>query len=116
MPTSTRLEFGDVAARIAGVPYMSPLLGRRVYDQVRASKIEHALELGTAHGVSAAYIAAALDANGEGNLTTVDHAAAAFDPSPEEVLSRSGLADRVTIVRKHSSYNWFLERAGRGAE
>jgi predicted O-methyltransferase YrrM len=67
------------------------------------------LELGTAHGVSAAYIAAALAANGDGHLTTVDHAGAAYDPAPAEVLSRAGLAERVTVVRDHSSYNWFLK-------
>lgn len=103
------VKFEDVAARIAGIPYMSPDLGRRVYDHVRASKAEQALELGTAHGVSAAYIAAALEANGHGHLTTVDHGAAAFDPPPEEVLSRAGLGHRVTFVRAHSSYNWFLK-------
>jgi predicted O-methyltransferase YrrM len=103
------MEFGEVAERIAGVPYMSPELGRRVYDHVRTSNVEQALELGTAHGVSAAYIAAALDADGGGHLTTVDHGAASFDPPPEEVLARAGLSDRVTIVRQHSSYNWFLK-------
>ena len=34
---------------------------------------EQALELGSAHGVGAAYMAAAMAANGTGHLTTVDH-------------------------------------------
>src|SRR5205807_1995340 len=55
------------------------------------------------------YIAAALEANQFGHLTTVDHAGAAYDPLPEEILSRAGLAHRVTILREHSSYNWFLK-------
>jgi predicted O-methyltransferase YrrM len=88
---------------------MAPELGRRVYDHLRASEAQEALELGTAHGVSTAYIAAALEANGNGHVVTVDHAGAAYDPSPEEVLGRAGLAHRVTIVREHSSYNWFLK-------
>jgi predicted O-methyltransferase YrrM len=103
------MKFEDVAARVAGIPHMSPALGRRVYDHVRATNVSQALELGTAHGVSAAYIAAALEANGDGHLTTVDHGAAAFSPSPEEVLALAGLAHRVAIVREHSSYNWFLK-------
>ena len=103
------MEFDDVAARIEGIPYMSPELGRRVYEHVRSSDVEQALEIGTAHGVSAAYIAAALEAKGEGHLTTVDHGAATFDPPPEQVLERAGLSHRVTIVRRHSSYNWFLK-------
>ncbi len=89
---------------------MEPALGRRVYDHLRQQRIDQALEVGTAHGVSAAYIAAALEANGHGHLTTVDHGAAAFDPSPEQTLERVGLAHRVTIVRKYSSYDWWLKR------
>jgi predicted O-methyltransferase YrrM len=50
-----------------------------------------------------------MEANGAGELTTVDYSGAAFDPSPEEVLERAGLAHRVTIVRAYSSYNWFLK-------
>jgi len=103
------VEFEDVADAVAGVPYMTATLGRRVYDHVRRTRPAEALELGTAHGVGAAYIAAALQATGTGHLTTVDHGGAAFDPSPETVLERAGLADRVTIVRAHSSYDWYLK-------
>ena len=103
------VEFEAIARRVEGIPFMSPELGRRVYDHIRTSQPQEALELGTAHGVSAAYIAAALEANGNGHLVTVDHAGATYDPSPDEVLARAGLAHRVTIVREHSSYNWFLK-------
>jgi predicted O-methyltransferase YrrM len=105
------MEFDEVARRIAGIPFMSPELGRRVYDHVRREQPRDVLELGTAHGVSAAYIAAALEANGDpaARLTTVDHAGAAFtDPTPAETLERAGVSDRVTIVHEHSSYNWWL--------
>src|SRR5437588_278482 len=102
------MRFEEVAERVQGIPFMTPVLGRRVYEHIRSSPPQEALELGTAHGVSASYIAAALEANGEGHLTTVDHAGAAYDPSPEEVLERAGLAHRVRIVREHSSYNWWL--------
>lgn len=104
------MRFDQVASAVAGIPFMTPELGRRVYDHVIRTRPGRALELGTAHGVSAAYIAAALEANGDGELTTVDHAGAAYDPSPEEVLARAGLSHRVRIVREHSSYNWFLKQ------
>jgi predicted O-methyltransferase YrrM len=104
------MEFEQVAERIAGIPFMSPALGRRVYEHIRQTRPAQVLELGTAHGVSAAYIAAALEANGTGTVTTVDHGGAAYDPSPEQVLERAGLACRVRIVREHSSYNWFLKQ------
>jgi len=81
--------------------------GRSVYDHLRAAGARDVLELGTAHGVSAAYMAAAVAPHG-GRVVTVDHAGAAFDPSPETTLERAGLSDRVTIVREHSSYTWWL--------
>jgi predicted O-methyltransferase YrrM len=103
------MDFEQVAAAVAGIPYMSPELGRRVYDHIREQRVSDVLELGTAHGVSAAYMAAALEENGGGHVTTVDYSGAAFDPSPEDVLARAGLRERVTVVREYSTYNWFLK-------
>ena len=37
------MRFEDVAARIEGIPFMSPELGRRVYDHIRASRPEAVL-------------------------------------------------------------------------
>jgi predicted O-methyltransferase YrrM len=103
------VKFDVVAAAVEGVPFMSPALGRRVYDHIRRTRPGRALELGTAHGVSAAYIAAAMEAEGIGHLTTVDHGGAAYDPAPADLLAGVGLAHRVTIMHAHSSYNWFLK-------
>ena len=88
---------------------MSPEQGRVVYDHVRATRPAEVLELGTAHGVGAAYMAAALRDNGAGRLTTVDFAGSSYDPSPEQVLERAGVADRVEVVREFSSYTWWLK-------
>ena len=101
------VDFDEVARAVAGVPFMSPAQGRIVYDHVRATRPTWALELGTAHGVGAAYIAAALPPGGR--LITVDHAGAAYDPPPEHVLARAGVRDRVDVVRAHSSYTWWLK-------
>jgi predicted O-methyltransferase YrrM len=98
------VSFEAVARAVAGVPFMSAEQGRVVYEHVRATGARDVLELGTAHGVGAAYLAAA-----GAHVTTVDHAGAAFDPAPEEVLGRAGLRDRVTIVREFSSYTWWLK-------
>ena len=103
------MPFETVAAAIAGVPFMSPGQGRIVYDHIRATRPAAVLELGTAHGVGAAYMAAALADNGHGHLTTVDHAGAVYDPRPEDVLARAGVADRVSVVREFSSYTWWLK-------
>jgi predicted O-methyltransferase YrrM len=103
------MRFDEVAERVAGIPFMSADFGRRVYDHIRETQPERVLELGTAHGVSTAYIAAALEANQRGHVTTVDHGGARYEPPPEEVLARAGLLHRATIVREHSSYDWYLK-------
>ena len=88
---------------------MSPEQGRIVYDHVRATRPAEVLELGTAHGVGAAYLAAGLEDNGAGRLTTVDFEGASYDPPPELVLARAAVADRVEVVRAYSSYTWWLK-------
>jgi len=88
-----------VAAAVAGVPFMSPEQGRTVYEHVRATRPAEVLELGTAHGVGAAYLAAGLEANGAGTLVTVDFQGARYDPAPETILARAGLAGRAEVVR-----------------
>jgi predicted O-methyltransferase YrrM len=104
------MEFTEVAERVHGVPFMSKEEGRRIYEHVRSTGVRDALELGTAHGVSAAYIAAAIDANGGGRLTTVDHVSAKCDPSPATVLERAGLQNLVRrVLVEDSSYTWWLK-------
>jgi predicted O-methyltransferase YrrM len=85
---------------------MAPEQGRVVYDHVRRTRPAAVLELGTAHGVGAAYLAAGLEDNGAGTVTTVDFAGAAYDPPPEAVLELAGVRDRVEVVRRFSSYTW----------
>jgi predicted O-methyltransferase YrrM len=96
-----------VTAAVAGIPFMSPEQGRVVFEHVRATRPREVLELGTAHGVGAAYLAAGLEPGAR--LTTVDFAGAAYDPAPEAVLARAGVADRVEVVRRFSSYTWWLK-------
>src|SRR5690242_3225671 len=97
-------SFEQVAAAVAGVPFMSPEQGRVIHDHVTQTNARDVLELGTAHGVGAAYLA-----SGGAHVTTVDFAGAAYDPSPEETLTRAGVRDHVTVVRKYSSYTWWLK-------
>ena len=96
-----------MTAAVAGIPFMSAEQGQIVFEHVRATRPREVLELGTAHGVGTAYLAAGLVDGAR--LTTVDFAGAAYDPPPEAVLARAGLADRVEIVRRHSSYTWWLK-------
>jgi predicted O-methyltransferase YrrM len=86
-----------------------PFRGRELYDFIRRERPDECLELGFAHGVSTVYLAAALEANGAGHLTSVDLLVArAREPSAEQLLERAGLAARATLVFEPTSYNWYL--------
>ena len=99
----------QVTDAVRDIPFMTPAHGRRVFEHVRGTRPQQILELGTAHGVSAAYMAAAVAANGQGHVTSVDYSAAAFDPTPADVLTGLGLRERVTLVHDYSAYTWFLK-------
>lgn len=95
-------DFDEVARALAGIPFMSPAQGRLVYDHVQRTNARDVLELGTAHGVGAAYMAAA-----GAHVTTVDFQGAHYDPSPEATAARAGV--EIDIVREYSSYTWWLK-------
>ena len=104
------MQYEAVAAAVEGIPHMSPAEGRIIYDHVRHTRPENVLELGVAHGVGAAYIAAALDENGKGSLTTVDSSAFLYEePTAEELMERLGLSRLVRVDRSSSTYTWFLK-------
>jgi predicted O-methyltransferase YrrM len=104
------VEFQRIADTVRGLRNMQPRQGRRIYDHVRATRPVEILELGTSYGVSAAYMAAALDENGgAGRVTTVDHVRS---NSPDELISRlePTVAGRIDFVRiADSSYTWWLK-------
>jgi predicted O-methyltransferase YrrM len=88
---------------------MEETSGRRVYEHLVTAKANDVLEIGTAHGVSACYMAAALDEVGGGKVTTLDDVRASFDPDPETVIGKAGLEHRIERVRiTDSSYDWWL--------
>lgn len=102
------MDYEAVREGLGGLPFMTPRQGLEIYEHIRRTRPVNILELGTARGASAAYMAAALEANGDGHLTTVD--IRTWDPSASETLERLGLSHRVTVVvLRASSYNWFLK-------
>jgi len=89
---------------------MTLIQGERVYKHLRSTGAKAVLELGTAHGVSACYMACAVQ--GGGTVTTVDHLEATRlrRPDPAEVIARAGLSGTVTrILIEDSSYTWWLK-------
>jgi len=103
------VRFAEVESAVRGVPIITPEQGRRLYDHVREQRPEAVLEIGTWAGASAAYMAAALEANGAGKLTTVDRGETSRYLKPEETIERAGLSHRVELVKvRDSSYDWHL--------
>jgi predicted O-methyltransferase YrrM len=102
-------DVSRIAALTEGIPHTIPERGYLIYDFVRQHGFKSVLELGFAHGVSSCYIAAALKANGEGFLTTIDlDAVRGLNPSIETLLERTGLRDWVKPVNTATSYTWEL--------
>jgi predicted O-methyltransferase YrrM len=85
--------------------------GEELYQFVHEHKFTSCLELGFAHGVSCVYIAAALEANGNGSLTSVDiPSALERDPLASDLLASAGLSHRVQLVIDPDSYVWWLRK------
>jgi predicted O-methyltransferase YrrM len=106
------MKFEDAARIVDTVPapHIPASRGRVLYDHIREHRPEKLLELGTARGGSAIFMAAALEANGAGQLTTVDSSRWNWrNPTPREVIDRSGLAHRITLDKRYSTYTWFLK-------
>jgi predicted O-methyltransferase YrrM len=106
------MNFAEAARIVSALPrpHTFPKRGRLLYKHIRENKPENVLELGTAGGGSAVFIAAALEANGSGHLTSVDSLRWTWeDPTPLEVLEKAGLSDLVILDRRFSTYTWFLK-------
>jgi predicted O-methyltransferase YrrM len=102
------MKLEEVTEQVRDIPVMSPEQGATIYQHIRDTKPELVLELGTANGTSAAYMAAALNENGEGHLITLDRTENRGRPA--DLLKKLGLETWVSIlVRDDSSYDWFLK-------
>jgi len=106
------MKFEDAARLVDAVPdpHIPASRGRVLYDHIRKYQPGNLLELGTARGGSAIFMAAALEANGSGHLTSVDSSRWNWrNPTPRDVIDGSGLAHRITLDKRFSTYTWFLK-------
>ena len=88
---------------------MNPRQGNLIYKLILENPIEQVLELGTAHGVGACYMAAALEEKKKGKVLTIDNKLALErNPNPIELIEKNGLKDYVNPVFAESTYNWEL--------
>jgi hypothetical protein len=105
------VDLATVTSRVADTPFMTPEQGARIYEHLLSGRIERPLDVGTWHGASAAYAAAALHELGRGVVTTVDKAQRVPSPAPEDALfgRLPELRPHVEFVRPaDSSYVWWL--------
>jgi predicted O-methyltransferase YrrM len=105
------MDFDTISSKIAGIPHMSSSQGRVIYDHLCRTGATQVLELGTAHGVSASYMGAAIEANGGGYVNTIDsiYGARHYDPSAAQTVAKAGLEAVVNRIELDcSSYNWWL--------
>jgi predicted O-methyltransferase YrrM len=107
------MKFEPLAAKLSGIPNMTPKQGKSVYRHILESGAKDVLEIGTAHAVSAAYMAGALEEADGHIVVTVDNEAATKlrEPSPQSVLDRCGLSHMVKrVLVSDSSYTWWLKQ------
>src|SRR3954454_1625269 len=106
--------FEETVDRIDGVPWMCRDQGRRIWEHFRRYQPRDVLDVGTCYGTSAAYMAAALKANGGGGrVDTVD--SGLFDHQVEildwckALWDKCEVSDLIRPVRIHdSNYAWWL--------
>src|SRR5688500_4225251 len=78
-----------------GIPIVDPQTGAMLHTMVRAAGARRVLEIGTAIGYSALWIATALPADGQ--LITLERDAARAAAAREH-FARAGVAERVAVM------------------
>ncbi len=96
-PRDDFLKRLEAYAEQHGVPIVGPDVGRLLQILAGSLRAERVLELGTAIGYSATWIARGVEANG-GTVTTIEWWDEMADLAQVN-LKEAGLADRVTILR-----------------
>jgi len=106
------MKYTEVVENVKGLRWMSTAQGKILYDLVTDNNIENVLELGFFHGVSALYMAAALEEKGaDGLITTIDKLnAKELEPNIEYLSYNLGLSAYIKPIYAHDCYTWELLR------
>lgn len=97
-----------VVDRVAGVPHMHSARGRELTTWLLSHRPNRILELGTSHGVSSCYLAAAAQEYG-GRVTTIDRRGIEkLDPNVWQLLGDLGLSEVVEVTVAERSFTWEL--------
>lgn len=106
------MTYEEVVKSVKGLRWMSAAQGKILYDLVNDNNIQNVLELGFFHGVSALYMAAALEEKGaDGLITTIDKFnAKELEPNIEDLSYKLGLSAYIKPIYAHDCYTWELLR------
>jgi len=103
--------FDKIDTLYGDLPYMSRPKADFLRDLFLQNNLRDVMEIGFFHGKSSAYIAAILEEQNAGHLTTFDLASARRkEPNIEELLTHLDLSHRVTPFFAKRSYTWELQR------
>lgn len=97
----------DIKAILGDTPYMQLWQAELLSSYLVRHRLFRVLELGTFHGVSACYMAAAIAPYG-GTVTTVD-LANAYSPHVEELAAKCELSNIVAVREKEGAESYLRE-------
>lgn len=97
-PVLRRIEAEDAQETVWIV---GPATGRMLHWLIRVAQPEAVLEIGTSVGYSALWMAGALEANGKGEIWTVESHAERFDRA-EKNIEEAGLKHRIHQLKGHA--------------
>jgi len=107
------MKFNQVYAAIGHLPCTEESQCRVLYDWVREARPAQCLELGFFYGKTSCVIAAALQENGAGHLTSIDMEAVRNhqgNPNILDNLGKIGMESFVTPIFSKISYTWELKK------
>lgn len=104
-------KFDEVSEKFEKLPYMNHKQASFLRDLIVENDASNILEVGFHQGKSSAYIAAMLEDQQNGHLTTIDKLSAkSQSPTIHDVLEKLDLSHRVTPIFAERSYTWELAK------
>lgn len=107
------MKFKQVYEAVGHLPCTEESQCRVLYDWVRESRPARSMELGFFYGKTSCVIAAALQENGSGHLTSIDLETVRSHKGNPNILAhleKTGLQSFVTPVFSRISYTWELKK------
>lgn len=104
------MDYQSIVESVEGLRWLSPAQGKVLYDFVLEKEVNNILELGFYHGLSAMYMAGALQKrDASGKVTTIDKVSSKeLNPNIEALSEKLGLTEFIEPIYAHNCYTWEL--------